>query len=213
MHEQCCDLLPAPLRGGTLEVQGLRNRLTGDGQLQGYTPGVQRRLGPWRALLRRAEPCIVGVGEESDNDGGDERGMQKGLHRTGALSVNLVQAMDGFVQLDAQFNFPTHPVQVSHLSWADPRREICEEEAVPLGRVDADKAEMERVLDAPDPHISIDGPAVELQDLLLPVDIEVGSRKKLLGDPPPGNRVDLGFPVVFEANDKAHPMGVTGAPP
>jgi hypothetical protein len=158
MHEQCCDLLPAPLCGSTLQVQGLRNRLTGDGQLQSEAPGVQGRLGPWRTLLRRAEPCIVGVGEESSDNGGDERGMQEGLHRTGALSVDLVQAMDGLVQLDTQFNFPPHPVQISYLSWADPRGEIGEEEAVPLGSMDADQAEMERVLGVPDPHMPQERP-------------------------------------------------------
>jgi hypothetical protein len=80
---------------------------------------------------------------------GEARGRQARLHRTGALRVNLIQAMDGLVHLDPQVHFPTHPVEVSHLSWADPRREMGEEAAVPLGRVDADQAEMQRVLGTP----------------------------------------------------------------
>jgi hypothetical protein len=101
---------------------------------------------------------MVGVGEESGKNGGDARGLPEGLHRTGALSVNLVQAMDGRVHLEAQCNFPTPPIEVSDLSRADPRRESCEEAARPRGRVEADQAARERVLGAPDSHSGIDGP-------------------------------------------------------
>jgi hypothetical protein len=130
---------------------------------------------------------MVGVGEESGKNGGDARGLPEGLHRTGALSVNLVQAMDGRVHLEAQCNFPTPPIEVSDLSRADPRRESCEEAARPRGRVEADQAARERVLGAPDSHSGIDGPAVARKDLRLQEDLEVGSRTKLPGDPPPGH--------------------------
>jgi hypothetical protein len=83
-------------------------------------------------------PHIVGVGEEGGDNGGDERGMQKRLHRTGAPGVDLVQAMHRFIQLDAQFDLPADPIEIGYLPRADPRRKIREEEAIATGRVDPD---------------------------------------------------------------------------
>jgi hypothetical protein len=40
LREQCCKLLPSSLRGGSLEVKGLRDRLAGDRQLQRQAPRV-----------------------------------------------------------------------------------------------------------------------------------------------------------------------------
>jgi len=79
--------------------------------------------------------------------------------------------------------------------------------------VDPDQAEMERVLGAPYPHTGIDGSAVEPQDLLLQQNVEVGAGAKLQCDAAAGNQVDLRLPVVFEADHKAHPIGVTGPQP
>ena len=40
MREQFCELLPAPLRRGSLEVKGLSDGLAGDRQLQRQAPRV-----------------------------------------------------------------------------------------------------------------------------------------------------------------------------
>jgi hypothetical protein len=106
MHEQRCDFLPAPPRLGSLEVEGLRNRLTGHGQLQGQAPGMQWRLRPRLPLLRWAGLPSVGLGEEGGNHRGDERGMQERFHRAGAFGIDLVQAVDRRSQFDAQFHLP-----------------------------------------------------------------------------------------------------------
>src|SRR5262245_57976406 len=128
--------------------------------------GVQRCLRPRRPLLRRAGLQIVGMGQEGRDNGGDERGMQERLHRAGALGVDLVQAMDGLVQLDAQFHLPADPVEIGHLPGAEARWELGEKKAIALRRVDPNQAEMERVPEASYPHIGIDGPAVKPQDFL-----------------------------------------------
>ena len=52
MCEQFCDLLPAPLRRGPLQVEGLSDRLARDGELESQAPGVSWRLEPRRSLLR-----------------------------------------------------------------------------------------------------------------------------------------------------------------
>jgi hypothetical protein len=70
-HAQLCNLVPAPLRWGSLQVEGRCNRLTGHGQLQGQAPRVQRRLRPRCPRLRRAGLLMVGMGEESGNNRGD----------------------------------------------------------------------------------------------------------------------------------------------
>jgi hypothetical protein len=154
-----------------------------------------------------------GVGEARGDHGGEARGLPARLHRTGALRVALVQARDGLVHLAAPCHCPTHPVEVSPLPRAEPRREMREADARPLGRGDAAQAAMARLLGAPDPPSGIDGPALQPQDLRLQEDSAVGSRAQLLGDPPAGQRVALGRPGVFEAEDKAHPVRVTGAQP
>ena len=195
-----------------LQIEGLGNRLTGDRQLQGQAPGVQRCLRPRRPLLRRAGLQIVRMGEEGRDNGGDERGMQERLHRAGALGVDLVQAMDRFVQLDAQFHLPADPVEVGHLPRTEAGWQIREEKAIALRRVDPDQAEMERI-PGPRPAHRHRWPGRRAQDLLVQQDIEVGAGEKLLRDLPAGDIVHLGLPIVLEADDKTHPMGVTGPQP
>jgi hypothetical protein len=65
MGEHVCDLLPASHGLDPLQIEGLGNRLTGDGKLQGEAPGMQWRLRPRRALLRRARLAIMRVGNDS----------------------------------------------------------------------------------------------------------------------------------------------------
>ena len=93
MREQRCDLVPAPRGLGPLQVEGLGDRLTGHGQLQGQAPGMQGRLRPWRPGLRRTGLQIVGMGEEGGDGRGDERGMQERLQGAGPLGVDRVQAV------------------------------------------------------------------------------------------------------------------------
>jgi hypothetical protein len=49
---------------------------------------------------------------------------------------------------------------VGRLPGADAEREICQEETVTLRHVDADKAEMQRVLGASHPDVGVDGPVI-----------------------------------------------------
>ena len=70
---------------------------------------------------------------------------------------------------------------------------------------------MQSMFGVPYVHIGIDGSAIEHEDLFLQEAIEVGAGEELRGDLAAGNRIDRGLPVVFEPDDKAHPVGVTGA--
>src|SRR6266487_1253152 len=101
--------------------------------------------------------------------------MQERLHRTGALGIDLVQAVHRLIQSDAQLDFPADAVEISHLPRADPGREIREEEAIPLRRVNPDEAEMQGVLGTPYTYICINGAAIEDEEILLEQGIEVGS--------------------------------------
>jgi hypothetical protein len=88
MGEQVCNLLPAAFRCISLEIEGLGNRLAGDRHLQGEAPRVSGGLRPGRILLRRAGSHIISVGEEGGDNGGNDRGMQKRFHHTGALGID-----------------------------------------------------------------------------------------------------------------------------
>jgi hypothetical protein len=145
-HEQRCKFLPASHRRGSLQVEGLRHRLTGHGQRPGQAPGMPGRLCPGRSRLRWAGLPIGGMGEEGSNHRGDARGMQEGCHRPGPLGLHWVQARYGCVQADAQVHLPADPAEVGHLPGADAGRELRQEDAVPLGRVDADEAAIQRGL-------------------------------------------------------------------
>jgi hypothetical protein len=130
--------------------------------------------------------------------------VQERLYGTGTLGIDLVQAVHGLVHLDAQFDLPSDPIEVGYLPGANPGREVRQEEAVALRRVDADEAQMQRVLRAPHPDVRINGPAIKDEDLVLEESVEVGTGEEFLGDVAAGNMVDLGLPVSFEAEDKAH---------
>src|SRR6267142_2998315 len=107
-REQLCNLVPA-LRGlGPLELEGLGDGLTGDGELQRQAPGVQGGLCAWRARLLRAGFRVVGMREEGGDGRGDERGMQEGLQGARPLGVDGIQAVDRLVQPDAEFHLPAH---------------------------------------------------------------------------------------------------------
>jgi hypothetical protein len=58
-------------------------------------------------------------------------------------------------------------------------------------------------------HVGVNGPAVEDEDVVLDEGIEVGPREELLGDVSPGEIINLGLPVVLEANHELDPMGLT----
>jgi len=61
------------------------------------------------------------VGQESCDNRSDKRGMQERLHGTGALRIDLVQAVYRLVQADAQFHLPAHPIEGGDLPWPKPR--------------------------------------------------------------------------------------------
>jgi hypothetical protein len=136
---------------------------------------------------------MVSVGQECRDNGGDARGMQERLQGTGTLGVDLVQAVHGLVHLDAQFDLPPHTVEVGYLPGANPGREVRQEETVARRRVDADEAEMPRVLRAPHPDVSINGPAIKGEDMVLAESVEVGPGEEFLGDVATGKMADLGF--------------------
>src|SRR2546430_17539332 len=90
MREQLRDLLPA-LRGlGPLQLEGLSDRLTGDGQLQRQTPRVQRGLRAGRPRLLRAGLHIVGMREEGGDGRGHEIGRASGR---GRVWISVVGAL------------------------------------------------------------------------------------------------------------------------
>jgi hypothetical protein len=74
-------------------------------------------------------------------DGGDggryERGLQPCLEGACVRSRDRIQALHRLLQFHAAFHLPAHPVQVDHLSRANPGREIREEETVAWGGLDA----------------------------------------------------------------------------
>src|SRR5262252_746726 len=124
MREQLCNLIPA-LRGlSPRQLEGLRNRLAGDRQLQGQAPGVQGSLRAWCSHLLRPGLHIVRMGQEGGDSRGNERGMQEGLHGTRPLGVDRVQTVDRLIQPDAELDLPAHPVEISDLPRADPGGQI-----------------------------------------------------------------------------------------
>jgi hypothetical protein len=54
MREPCRNLIPPVRRLCPLQLKGLGDRLTGNRELQGEAPGVQRGLGAWGTRLLRA---------------------------------------------------------------------------------------------------------------------------------------------------------------
>ena len=123
--------------------------------------------------------------------------MQQRLEGTRSLGVNLVQAVDRLVQLDAELHLPAHAVEVGNLPRADPWREVGEEEAIPCRRLHADQAERQGVRAPATRHVGVNRPALEDEGLVREQGIEVGAGEELLGDLPPGDVVHLGLPVVF----------------
>lgn len=210
VREDRRNLIPVPLGRAPLQVEGLSNGLTRHGQLQGQAPGIERCCHPWRTRLLGTSLQIVRVSEDGGDRRGHERGMQERLQGAGPFGVNRVEAVLQLVQLDAAFDLPAHPVEVRHLPWADPGREIGEEETMTFRGLDADEAQLHGILAFADRHIGVNGPAVEEQDLVLTENIEVSPPLELLGDLPARERVDLGLPVLFEADHEPHPMGFAG---
>jgi hypothetical protein len=119
--------------------------------------------------------------------------------------------VDRCVQLPAQFDLPTHAVEVGHLSRTDPRGKVREEEAVALRRLHTHEPEMERVRVAADLHISIDSLAGERQCVGVQQGIAGGAGEQLPGDLSTRHRVPLGLPVVLELDDDAHALGCAGS--
>jgi hypothetical protein len=68
MYEHIGDLLPALLRSGALQSEGLCNRLTGHGELSREAPGRPWRLSPRCPRLSRPGLPIVGVREEGSHN-------------------------------------------------------------------------------------------------------------------------------------------------
>jgi hypothetical protein len=77
----------------------------------------------------------------------------------------------------------------------------------------SDEAEMPGVVGLTHMHIHVNSPAVAHEDCFLQKDIEVGPRKELLGHLSMRHQVDRGLPVVFEADDSAHPVVMAGLQP
>ena len=140
MREQRRDLLPA-LRGlGPRQLEGLSDRLTGDGQLQRQTPRVQRGLRAGRPRLLRAGLHMVGMREEGGDGRGHERGLQEGLQGARLFGIDRVPAVPRLIQPEAQVDLPAHAVKVGPLPWADPGRQIRQENTVPFGGLDSHQA-------------------------------------------------------------------------
>jgi hypothetical protein len=87
------------------------------------------------------------------------------------------------------------------------------QEAIPLWGLDPDEAEMQGVVGTPHTHICINGAAVAHEDILFKEDIEIDPREERWGDLAARDIVHLGLPVVFEADDKAHPVVIAGTQP
>ena len=153
MREQRRDLVPA-LRGlGPLQLEGLGDGLTGDGELQGQAPGMQGGLRAWRSRLLWPGVDMVGMREQGSKGGGDERGMPERLQGTRPFGVDRVQPVHRLVQPHAQFDLPAHAVEVGDLPRAEAGWEICPEEAVALGALDPHEAPWQRVGPAADMDI------------------------------------------------------------
>ena len=75
--------------------------------------------------------------------------MQERLQRARPLGIDLVQPMHRLVQSATAFDLPAHTIEVGHLPWADPGRQVGEEETIALGRVDPHETEMEWALVSP----------------------------------------------------------------
>ena len=97
MREQRRDLVPALRRLGPRQLEGLGDRLTGNRELQGEAPRVQRGLGAWCARLLRAGLQVVGMREQGGDGRGDERGMQEGLQGAWLLGIDRVQPVDRLI--------------------------------------------------------------------------------------------------------------------
>jgi hypothetical protein len=113
---------------------------------------LARQPGEW--LTSRCEGFVNGL------HGG---GVPLPCHaRDEGLTCSLGRTFTGWTtaSLSGRAHRPVHPVEVGDLPRADPQRQIREEEAIALGRVEPDQAEMERVLGASHMHIGIGGPAV-----------------------------------------------------
>src|SRR6266545_4426038 len=98
MREPCRNLIPPVRRLCPLQLRGLGDRLTGNRELQGEAPGVQRSPGAWGARLLRAGLHVVGMREQGREGRGDARGMQEGLQGARRLRVNRVQSVDRRIQ-------------------------------------------------------------------------------------------------------------------
>ena len=210
MREQLRNLVPALYGLGPLQLEGLGDGLTGDGELQGQAPGVQGGLRAWRARLLRPGVHIMGMGEEGGDGRGDERGMQEGLQGARPLGVNRIQAIDRLIQPDAEFHLPAHPIEVGDLPRADPRGQVRQEEAVPLRGLDPHETQRQCVRPPADMHIGVDDLAIEAQNLLFEQRIEVGPREELLRDLPARDIVHLRLPVLFQTDDEPYAMGLAG---
>jgi hypothetical protein len=102
------------------------------------------------------------------------------------------------------------PVEVDPRAGTGAGRQIRQEEAVPLRRVDADKAEMQRGLGVPPSDIGINGPTIKDKNALLDEGVEVSAKEECLGELAAGDTDHLGLSVILEADDKAYLVLVTG---
>ncbi len=139
--------------------------------------------------------------------------MAEGLHRTGALGIDLLETVEGLIQPDAEVDLPADTRDGGHLPRPNRRRAIGEETARPCRRVDPTEAERQGRLGRPHMHIGINGPAVEDKEGLIEERRESSPRQALLGDVAARDIGNCGFPVVLEADDQAPPMLVAGPQP
>src|SRR5262245_28342847 len=139
--EQRRDLLPPALGRDSLQLARLSNGLTGDAQLQGEQPGMERCLCSGCSRLGRTRLEVRRMRQESSQGRGDERGMQECLQRTRLLGVDRVEAVHRLVQPDAEFDLPAHPVEVSDLKRAESWGQVRQEKAVALWSLDTDESQ------------------------------------------------------------------------
>ena len=181
MREQGRNLMPPVRRLCPLQLKGLGNRLTGNRELQGEAPGVQRGLGAWGARLLRTGVHVVGMREQGGEGRGDERGMPEGLQRPWLLGVDGVQSVDRLIQPEAEFPLPPHPVEVGDLPRPHPWGPMGEEKPIALRRLDADQARIDPCCPAPHMHICIKSTAIQDQRVVLQEGIQVSPREEGLG--------------------------------
>jgi hypothetical protein len=106
------DLVPSPRGGGSLQLEGLGDDLTGHRPLQGQESRVSRGRRPGRSGLPRTGVALV-LGRQDGRHGcGHERGRSEGLESTRRLGVNRVPAMDRRVPLAPACHLPAPAVQV-----------------------------------------------------------------------------------------------------